>query len=263
MKKLLAWAAGACVVASLAGACGGGDSGGDSDGDGNVRDAGRDSSIIVRPDGSGGGGNCTPLTCEALGATCGPQGDGCGNVIECGNCTAPEVCGAGGPSKCGRPNPNCVAKTCAQLNANCGQQGDGCGNVINCGQCTAGQFCGGGGPSRCGATGTVTDGGTCVPTKTACAAGDCGPIGNGCGVLLNCSTTCPAGQICGGAGVPSRCGGSGADGGGVVCQARTCAQLNANCGQQGNGCGGLTPSCGSCPTGQICGGGGVASRCGP
>ncbi len=263
IKRLLAWATGAGIVASLAGACGGGDSAGDRGSGG--RDAGgSDTSVIVPPDGGGGGnGSCRPQTCADLGVTCGPQGDGCGNVIQCGTCTAPEVCGAGGPSQCGVPNPNCVKKTCAQLNANCGPQGDGCGGVLQCGTCTtAGQFCGGGGPSRCGVgTGSIPDAGACVKTKTACAPGDCGPIADGCGGTIACATTCPAGQRCGGAGVPSRCGGSLPDGGGVVCQPRACPANT--CGQQSNGCGGLTPNCGSCPTGQICGGGGVPSRCGP
>ncbi len=36
----------------------------------------------------------------------------------------------------------------------------------------------------------------------------------------------------------------------------------ANCGQVGDGCGGLTASCGTCPSGQSCGGGGQPNICG-
>ena len=31
--------------------------------------------------------SCTPATCTQLGATCGDQGDGCGNIINCGACS--------------------------------------------------------------------------------------------------------------------------------------------------------------------------------
>src|SRR5258707_80397 len=49
-----------------------------------------------------GGNPCVPTTCAALGYTCGPAGDSCGGVIQCGSsCPAPQFCGGGGPSKCG------------------------------------------------------------------------------------------------------------------------------------------------------------------
>jgi len=51
-------------------------------------------------------------------------------------------------------------------------------------------------------------------------------------------------------------GGSDAQG----CVPRTCAQLGAQCGSAADGCGGVI-QCGSCPTGQNCGGGG-ANKCG-
>src|SRR4051812_46642517 len=45
---------------------------------------------------------CEPRTCAKLGAECGPQGDGCGGLIQCGTCTAPTACGGGGvPNQCG------------------------------------------------------------------------------------------------------------------------------------------------------------------
>jgi hypothetical protein len=49
----------------------------------------------------------------------------------------------------------------------------------------------------------------------------------------------------------------------VICRPKTCRDLGKNCGRQGDGCGGLTASCGTCSGGQICGGGGVPSVCGP
>lgn len=207
------------------------------------------------PDGSG---SCTRLTCATAGANCGPIGDGCGGVIPCGTCADGETCGGGGKaSTCGKPP--CTKKTCAQLDANCGAIGDGCGGLIpSCGTCDAG-ICGGGGPSKCGAGGSG-DGGACVPTKTACAAGDCGPIADGCGGLIDCAPpawpACPSGQSCGGGGTPSLCGAP-------PCVKKTCG--TQNCGYIADGCGGSvncwgpTPICGP---GQSCGGAGVPNTCG-
>src|SRR5258708_20132451 len=203
------------------------------------------------------GGVCVRVSCGGLNATCGPQGDGCGNVIDCGACTAADFCGGGGLSKCGAiaSGTACTPKTCADLGAGCGKQGDGCGKVIDCGGCNAPAFCGGGGPSTCGAGTAQGDGGGCTPTKTSCATGDCGPIGNGCGELVPCGM-CTAPELCGGGTAaqprtPSKCGGARPDGG-AMCQPTTCQAAGANCGQIGDGCGGLTPDCGQCPSGQIC-----------
>ncbi|HWE26860.1 MAG TPA: hypothetical protein VHB97_02610 [Polyangia bacterium] len=45
---------------------------------------------------------CTKTTCAMLGYSCGPAGDGCGGVLDCGTCTAPQTCGGGGtPGACG------------------------------------------------------------------------------------------------------------------------------------------------------------------
>jgi hypothetical protein len=42
-----------------------------------------------------------PLTCADQGIECGLVGDGCGDAVDCGTCLPPQVCGGGGPSKCG------------------------------------------------------------------------------------------------------------------------------------------------------------------
>ncbi len=53
---------------------------------------------------------CKPKTCEELNASCGPQGDGCGGLLACGNCTAPATCGGGGvANKCGAPTHDASA----------------------------------------------------------------------------------------------------------------------------------------------------------
>jgi hypothetical protein len=97
--------------------------------------------------------NCTPQTCAHEGIGCGPAGDGCGGLLQCGACKAPQTCGGGGAyGQCGYPDAGtCTPRTCAELGFNCGANGDGCGNQIFCGTCTAPQVCGGGGnPSVCG-----------------------------------------------------------------------------------------------------------------
>jgi hypothetical protein len=183
---------------------------------------------------------CTPETCAQQNIACGPAGDGCGNLIQCGNCPSGQTCGGGGtPGQCGAPT--CTPETCAQQNIQCGPAGDGCGNLIQCGNCPAGQTCGGGGvPGHCGAP----DGGTCKPQTCSQQNIQCGPAGDGCGGTLQCGT-CPSGQTCGGGGKPGQCGSP-------TCTPETCAQQNIACGPAGDGCGG-TLDCGNCPAGEICG----------
>ncbi len=210
------------------------------------------------PDATNDGGPrvCLPKTCAELAATCGPQGDGCGNLIQCGNCKAPQTCGGGGtPSACGGDS-KCVPKTCADWKADCGPVSDGCGGLVQCGDCGAGKSCGGGGtPGVCGgSTG-------CVPTTCALQGVNCGPIGDGCGGLLQCGA-CGGAQSCGGGGSPGVCGTSttGADAG-SACVPTTCALLGVTCGPEGDGCGGQL-DCGTCTAPKTCGGGGVPSQCG-
>ena len=47
---------------------------------------------------------CVPTTCAQLGWTCGPTADGCGGLLNCGSCVAPQYCGGGGFNRCG-PSP--------------------------------------------------------------------------------------------------------------------------------------------------------------
>ncbi len=189
---------------------------------------------------------CTPRTCAQAGANCGPIGDGCGGVLNCGVCTPPDTCGGGGvASVCGRPP--CTARTCAQQGANCGQAGDGCGGVINCGMCTPPDTCGGGGtPNLCGRPG-------CMPRTCAQSGANCGLIGDGCGGSLNCGPCTPP-DTCGGGGMANVCGHP-------ACTPRTCAQAGANCGPIGDGCGNAL-DCGPCTPPDTCGGGGTPNVCG-
>jgi hypothetical protein len=151
-------------------------------------------------------GSCTPLTCTDFPATtCGPQADGCGGVTAfCNPCALPATCGGGGvANQCGYPDGgSCVPQTCQQQNIGCGPAGDGCGNVLQCGTCSAPQTCGGGGvPSQCG----HADSGSCVPLTCAQQNVSCGPVGDGCGNLIQCGS-CVSPQTCGGGGTPGVCG---------------------------------------------------------
>ncbi len=119
-------------------------------------------------DANGGGGDdsstepdaqqgCGLVTCASHGATCGPVGDGCGGVIDCGSCTAPETCGGGGTlftcGDGGGGGGTCTPRTCADVGANCGKVADGCGGLTaDCGGCGMGEACGAGGtPNVCAA----------------------------------------------------------------------------------------------------------------
>jgi hypothetical protein len=124
-------------------------------------------SSTVHVDGGIDGGVCVPETCASQKISCGPAGDGCGDLLSCGSCTAPDTCGGGGtPSECGSPSSSCVPATCASLHYNCGPAADGCGGTLSCGTCTLPDICGGGSPSVCGDTPPCT--GLCkdIPTCT-------------------------------------------------------------------------------------------------
>jgi hypothetical protein len=148
--------------------------------------------------GSSDANACVPQACPPS-IKCGPTGDGCGGVEDCGDCTPPLTCGGGGtPGVCGAPN--CTPKTCADLGANCGQVADGCGGLTAvCGTCTGSATCGGGGTANvCGVP-------PCTPETCAQLGLNCGSIGDGCGNVLNCGT-CAAPDTCGGGGTANVCG---------------------------------------------------------
>ncbi len=269
------WGLGPFVVAAALSACRCGQAAaGAAISDGGRDGGGGDAGAVAKPDGGGrdggiapgrdggwpapGDGGCGLQTCQSVGANCGPVGDGCGDVLDCGACTAPQTCGGGGtPSVCGG-HAGCVPRTCASAGAACGPIGDGCGGALDCGSCEAPATCGGGGtPSVCGIT-TAADGGTFAPDGGCLARGcteqgiECGPAGDGCGGLLDCGG-CDAGS-CGGGGKLGRCGAP-------ACTRRTCVEAGAGCGEVGDGCGGLI-DCGGCAPPAFCGGGGVGNQCG-
>jgi hypothetical protein len=90
-------------------------------------------------------GPCPAQSCAALGANCGSVFDGCKRV-ECGSCSDPTLCGAGGV-----PNQCCTPTTCAAAGKECGAISDGCGSLVDCGGCSPTQACGSQTPNLCGA----------------------------------------------------------------------------------------------------------------
>jgi len=187
---------------------------------------------------------CVSESCAQQGFSCGPAGDGCGNLLQCGTCPTGQTCGGGGtPGVCGA---SCTPRTCGAQGVQCGPAGDGCGGSLSCGTCPTGQTCGGGGtPGVCGS-------GTCTAKTCTQQNISCGPAGDGCGGSLACGA-CPSGQTCGGGGKPGVCG--------STCVPTSCTQLGFNCGPAGDGCGNQL-ACGSCPSSQTCGGGGTPGVCG-
>jgi len=104
--------------------------------------------------------------------------------------------------------------------------------------------------------------GGCKPKTCADQGYSCGKNGDGCGGILDCGT-CTSPQYCGGGGY-SKCGGFNgmAPDGATMgnCTPETCQSLGIDCGQTGDGCGGIL-NCGSCTSPQYCGGGGF-NKCG-
>ncbi|HOT10653.1 MAG TPA: hypothetical protein PK710_12825 [Polyangiaceae bacterium] len=189
----------------------------------------------------GGPTECVPKTCAQLEAECGSAPDGCGGKIDCGECMSGQVCGGGGPNRCG--TSACFPKSCVQLGAQCGYISDGCATAIDCGTCAAPQTCGGGGKSNeCG----------CTPKTCSQLGASCGVVPDGCNGTLNCGD-CAGGQVCGGAG-PNVCGTG-------ECTPKTCAQVGASCGYASDGCS-KALDCGKCDPPDQCGGSGVANQCG-
>jgi hypothetical protein len=203
-------------------------------------------------------GSCTALTCTQPGGQyCGIIGDGCGKALACGDaCPAGQTCGGGGVSGvCGAPVGACTPVTCTQPGGQyCGKIGNGCQGSIDCPACPAGEECGGAGIANvCG-----KPAGSCTALTCATSSGRyCGNIGDGCGKPLACGD-CPAGQTCGGAGIPNVCGPPAGS-----CTALTCTPNGGKyCGVIGDGCGKALDCGNACPAGQTCGGGGTPNVCG-
>lgn len=198
--------------------------------------------------GGGGPGGCKPKTCAGLKAECGSVADGCGKVLECGECEEGSFCGIVEHNVCTDPDSLCVpiAKDVACAGKECGKEGDGCQGFYECGACPGGQACGVLAPFQCDDELTPGGGGggsfSCVPLtpEQACDGKQCGRAFDGCGAtdehIIDCS------QVNGGCGANEWCGiqeafqCSSAPTGGCDPEA-TCADLGWGCGMAVDACG--------------------------
>lgn len=141
--------------------------------------------------------SCSPTTCANESANCGVIADGCGGLLECGNCAAEEYCGGDGtPNQCAPSS--CQPLTCSAAGAACGSIGDGCGGELDCGVCDAGEVCGAtNAPNQCIPL--------CTPRTCENVNAECGVISDGCGDVLDCGI-CTAPAMCGVNAPANRCG---------------------------------------------------------
>jgi len=183
-----------------------------------------------------------------------------------------------------RTGSTCAANTGADANLLVEYKMTGAGDTDTCG---TGALCGTYcetttlDPANCGSCGTA-----CAPTQP-CSNSACGGAagGSACSSDAGCQSgscvagicsSCLAGQTlcngsctnfqadinnCGGCGQACPSGGSVCIAGVCSCTPKSCTQLGASCGTTDDGCGSII-NCGTCPSGQTCGGGGVANVCG-
>ncbi len=183
-------------------------------------------------------GTCagTPVTCNSPPApTClnattqrwyAPTGQ-CGGTGTCSYTYTDSTCSAGCD---GGVCSGCTPTTCTAQGYSCGTWPDGCGGSLSCGACGSAP------PPTClnsttsrsySGTGTCSSAGACTWTTqdTSCP--------NGCSASTG---------LC------------------ASCTPTSCIAQGKNCGSIPDGCGG-TLSCGTCPTGETCGGGGTPNVC--
>jgi hypothetical protein len=210
---------------------------------------------------------CEPARCDDLDFDCGPVVDGCGGIVDCGECSDGQVCGLFEHNVCATLDEICepIAKADACEGKECGSEGNGCGGTHDCGTCDDDQACGLEEPFQCARV-PVNNDDECGAVIANCeAAGvECGETGNGCGGTLDCGG-CPDGQYCG-IEAPGQCDPP------PACEPATPEEACVDrCGLVSNGCsdevdGGLI-DCSDyeeyqCPDGTACGAGGVANECG-
>jgi hypothetical protein len=209
---------------------------------------------------------CVPITCQSLGASCGPIPNGCGEVLDCGNCMGYETCG-GGPDGGVANHCGCTPLTSG---AACQIAGKTCGTI------TRFNGCGEMSDFTCGVA-CAADGGCQAETNAELCTRSkyiCGMLGvkDRCGVarLIQCGV-CIAPNSCfideeiTDGGFASNCGACAPEDDWTFCNRHgaSCGQLLAplkdNCGMN------RSPNCGECLTedgGDGCGVGSVANVCG-
>ncbi|HEX4336774.1 MAG TPA: SUMF1/EgtB/PvdO family nonheme iron enzyme [Polyangiaceae bacterium] len=150
-------------------------------------------------------------------------------------CPTPQVCRSG----------LCIAECLTSVDCSTGQS---CVNQV----CTAGAAA----ASDAG-TGTGTSGTACVYNSDCAAPFAC--KSGLCRYECISDVDCNAGDRC--VNYSCRTPGTTVAGSDAGCIPSTCRDRSANCGVTDDGCGGVL-ACGSCATGEACGGGGIANVCG-
>jgi hypothetical protein len=131
---------------------------------------------------------CTPTTCAAQQIACGPLSDGCGGMLECGTCAAPQTCGGGGqPGVCGTGASNpCDVDTTECLKA---QDKPTSSPGTKCSACMAASGCL---DAVGGTVGGTVDGGKQGGTCEAVA----GTAPASCGAVLGTTSSVSETQVC-------------------------------------------------------------------
>jgi hypothetical protein len=213
---------------------------------------------LPQPEDSGGPVCLT----ECAADDCGKVPNGCREFLECGDCETGQVCGAGGPNKCGFPPPNeCVPKSPTDAcDGKCGWVSDGCSDVIQCtsdnggASCTVGQLC---------------ENAVCTDPTPQCTPATCEQKNHLCGLD---SDGCEDVIDCGPCGNQEKCnydesGNTCVPDVPVVCTptpdttacAGTCGIVGDGCGEQIDCEANLATRC---PDGETCGGGLLPGACG-
>ncbi len=114
---------------------------------------------------------CQAKTCQDLGWACGEGDNGCGDVLQCGQCPKGTYCGA--DHKCGTKPRFCGNNTC--------NEDENCGNCPEDCACGGGQVCFN---DHC-----------CPPESCRVLEWECGKGDNGCGGTVDCGN-CDAEHTC-------------------------------------------------------------------
>jgi len=220
-----------------------------------------------------------PSGCGPLGERCKADKDCCGGLIAAGLRCTREVstdpfgrCAS--ENSCSKPGQVCktassttacsVANNCCEPadipSGNCNSNPDACCRQDNLGipRCVGFAIC-------------RAPGETCTGTQDCCNALPCVDDGTGTGVKKCNATACVVDlgfctvdkDCCGGNCYKQNAGDITGQCKVPTCTKKTCADYpGKNCGQLSDGCGGLTPDCGTCTYPQTCGGAGTPNVCG-
>ncbi len=191
--------------------------------------------------------DCEPRMCSEYDFECGTMADGCGDFEDCGNCDdyeEPKRCNSEGRCVC---DPGDDQDYCESHEVFCGTIDieDRCGEQreVDCGDCSA--------PDSCirDESADDEDQGDDIPEPRSCRCepvdcdaldARCGTHPDGCGGAIECGDDeCAEDEVCAEVDGRWQCDNDGS------CEPDSCEDLDAECGQLSDGCGG-TEDCGSC-----------------